>query len=333
MPDLPLFLCCVSQERHSVNVFSESPAAEALLRDGDFTHWIPEYRCTKERSPSPYKLVYHEDSTFSLASSAEGMSVEIHGDAECFRRGVTLPYLTSSLLEVQRQAAGETTAYAAAVAHNGKGVLLFGRPGSGKTSVSLALCRTFGFRLIANDITLIGYDERGPRTYGGTKFFCLRRAAMERHHPDLLRFFGRAGQDAPWLFSLKEQEDPWITRTTVFPEDLDVSVEHTTVPIVCAFLLHLDPTCGTTVANQTSGVFPHLFLYENFSRAIRRTGTPLLGGPNYQFLTYLPSLDRSEFHEHRVALIKHLLHTVGLEHISGDLPGICQYICDAAAVP
>lgn len=329
MHDLPPFLCCVSQGRHAVNVFSESSTAEALLGNGDFTHWIPEYRCTRKRAPSPYTLVYREEATCPLTVSQGDECIEVCGDLRHFRGGVPLAYLAYGLMEVQRQAEGQTTSHVAALSSSGKGILLFGRPGSGKTSVGLALCRERGFSLIANDLGLLGRDEDGISAHGGTKFFYLRRAAMEKHHPDLLRFFGRPGQEASWLFSPEEQADPWITRTTVFPDQIGVAVEHQSVRVARAFFLHLDPAYTRIIANRMTGIFPRLFLYENLSRTIRGTGSPFLGSPDHEFLAYLSPRDHPEFHERRVAFIEHLLRVMGLEHVSGNLTDITEYICAA----
>ncbi|HDZ54522.1 MAG TPA: hypothetical protein ENI19_02340 [Candidatus Nealsonbacteria bacterium] len=312
------FLCSLWQGKHGVDIYSSTQRILPSLKNADLVAFIPGYTCKQDLINAGYSICYYDQEKFSLTCSADNKSVVVTGDLELIVNGEVIPYLAYALLEMQRQAAGQTSVHTAAVSLNGRGVLLMGKEGAGKTSMALHLCCEYGYKLVANDIAIIGYDRGQTFIYEGTKFFWLRLDPMEKHHPDLVKFFLSSGD-----------RDPWTNRTIVHPHQIGVEIETETVPIAAVFFLHVYESAAKLHVERSLNRWPHLYLYENFSRYIRRTCSPMMGGKDFHYLAYLPSLDTPDFHANRVKIIDHFIEDIGIYYVAGQLKDIGSTINQA----
>lgn len=314
------FLCSLWQGRHGVDVYSNTDKLLLSLSNDDLVPFIPGYFSRLNLAKTNYEIYYYEQEEFSLTCSVDSKSIIVKGNFELIEDGEIIPYLACALMEMQRQAVGQTSAHTAAVSLNGQGVLLMGKEGSGKTSMALHLCREYGYKLVANDIAVIGYDEQQNQAfiYEGTKFFWLRLDPMKKHHPDLVKFFPK--------FS---ETDPWTNRTIVQPSQIGVEIETEAIPINAVFFLHVDDLIDGLHVENLLNRWPRLYLYENFSRYIRRTCSPMMGGKDFHYLAYLPSLDNPDFHDKRVRFIDYLIDELGIKYVAGQLREVGRVINQA----
>jgi len=243
-----------------------------------------------------------------------GNQIEVEYPWAMMRAGETLLYLSYPLMELQRQEQSDLTAHAACVSHNGEGILLLGKEGSGKTSVAIDLCRKHGARLVANDLCVLGSRGSSVIARGGTRFLFLRRESIERNLPDLLGFFTRT------------PTDPWLDKVKVANDEIGVRCEEAEVKVRSAFMLHVDETKTTAVSMPADSLVTRLYLNENFSRYIRSSCTVMLGGSDFEYLEYIPSLDREAFFFMRRRLMTGVIRGCALEYVSGPLGSVLEHV-------
>ncbi|OGY55426.1 MAG: hypothetical protein A2912_00795 [Candidatus Buchananbacteria bacterium RIFCSPLOWO2_01_FULL_40_23b] len=312
------FVCNISMGHLSVNIFSRINFFLPLfLGREEYIPFIPGWRCTTNKVKTKYSITYIPSKRSNLVYSKNRQSVKVYGEQEYFNDGQTIAYLVYSLLEVDRQKNNETTAHLAACSKDGKGIMLLGERGAGKTSILLALCRRYGYKIIANDLALLGFDKKRNQIFinDGTKIFGLRHTAAKMHHPDLLRFFSG------------KIKDSWTTKSFILPKEINVFVENKKMIISKVFFCHLHANKEENFfEGKMSGGWIKVSLYENFSRYIRGSSViPFLGGIGGNSIGYIPSLDQLKFHQQRVKLINYLVNNLGIIHISG---GNLQQMCD-----
>jgi len=311
---------------HGINVFSNSPNIIEILTKGSFVHFIPEYHCVQEKAPSDYTLVYVSGESFSTELSATGRVIKIVGPEQEVIAGQTLPYMIHYMLEQQRHANSQATMRGAAVSLDGKGVLLIGKRGSGKTSITLELCRNYRYSLIGADLVLIGLRDNRACLFGGTKVFTLRLTTVTAYNTDLKKYFGRN--------SLRERgPDQWTTKIDMLPQEIGVSVERNPVGIAKAFYVHLENDPAAPLAVKQIGTsetlyMGRLYLHEELTRYIRGTCIPILKGSDPDFAGYLPPLDKPEYYGWRVGLVNWLIEELGLYYLGGSMKRICDFISE-----
>jgi len=307
---------------HGINVYSSSADVVSLLSRGSFTQLIPEYKCSLQPSAAGYSLVVmlSDELPFTLGVSPDRKTFTVTGSKDGLLAGHTLPHLIHSVLEIQRLEDGQFTMRAAAVAKNGQGFLLLGRPGAGKTSVSLWLCRKYGYSLIGNNIVLTGIEGDQAYLYGGEKVFRFRRASILHYNTDLAYVFDGHATNL----------DDWMTTATLLPEQVDVTTTQGKIPIVAAFYLHLlNDATASLYLEPMNPLTSRLFLYETTSEYVRGVCSPILIGSNLLYGGFLPSLDTPAFHERRVRFINWVIAHPTYQYISGSMEAICAHIDSA----
>jgi len=314
------FQCAVYMREHGINVFSNSLDMIQILSEGPFVPFIPEYHCVVKRAPTDYSLIFVESNSFSAELSENQKVLKITGSKKEITDGKTIPYMIHFMLEQQRQEKCQATLKAAGVSIGQKGILLIGKRGSGKTSISLELCRKYNYSLIGNDLVLIGFDDNGGHLLGGTKIFTLRFTSVKYYNTDLQKYFS----------SLKKS-DEWIDKVNILPQRLGVSTEKKLIKIQGAYYVHLFDNSSvplfTKRINSSEDLYMgRLYLYEELTRYIRGGCIPVLKGFKPELANYLPSLDRQEYHEWRVRLIDWLIESLGLYYVSGSIDRICNFI-------
>ncbi len=314
------FVCNIAMGDRSVNIFSRIDSfLPSFLGRGEYIPFIPGWRCKTKKAKTKYSVTYIPAKISNLIYSDNRQLIKVYGESEYFSDGQTLAYLVYSLLEVDRQKNSETTAHLAACSKNGKGIILLGERGAGKTSILLALCRKYGYRVIANDLALLGFDKKHNLIFinDGTKIFGLRHTAAKMHHPDLLKFFP------------KKIKDSWTTKSFILPQQIGVSIDDKKTKVDKVFFCHLHANKKEHFFDEKmSGSWIKVNLYENFSRYIRGSSLiPFLGGIGGNSIGYIPPLDQLNFHKQRVRLINYLVNDIGITHISGgNLQELCDFI-------
>jgi hypothetical protein len=203
-------------------------------------------------------------------------------------------YLSYLALESQMNRRGLITLHCAAVERDGRAVLLLGHAGAGKTSAALLLCREQGFRLLGNDLVVVGgVDE--ARAVAGTTHLRLRRSAVERCIPALLGLFGKA------------TGDPWREKTDVTPEQAGISLGIAPAQVGAVVFVRVEEDYSQVVASDGQSLVHRLNLYENSLRYARGASTPWLLGADHRFGPFVPSFDSAAAHAARTATLERLM--------------------------
>jgi hypothetical protein len=240
-------------------------------------------------------------------------SVLVTMPLEQLQSGEILFYAALPFLEVLHQRKRVVTMHAAAVEFGGKVILLLGKAGAGKTSLTLSLCRNHRARLIGNDIVKVGLVNGSVQASAGSKYFFLREESIKRNIPDLLSLFPQS------------EKDPWTHKIYCSPERLGVPTCEEETPITKSYLVHVDETLDELYTTSANKMDTRLYLNENMSRYIRGTAIALFGQGS-QFMGYVPSFDSSDFFNMRVGLTEALISDTKMVYLSGNLHDTCQFI-------
>ncbi len=242
-----------------------------------------------------------------------GNKVCINIPFEKLQTGELLFYSALPFLEIQRQRNSVVTIHAAAVELSGKAVLLFGKAGAGKTSVTLSLCLNNNARLIGNDTVNIGMVDESITACSGSKFFTFRQESIKRNIPKLLN-----------LFPLSKK-DPWTNKINCLPSKVGIDTCDTSMSVTRSYLVHVDETMDKLYVASANTIDTRLYLNENMSRYIRGTAVAIFDD-NSHFMGYVPSYDLPDFFRMRAELTEMLIAETEIVYVSGSLHDICQYI-------
>lgn len=236
--------------------------------------------------------------------------------------GLTVLFMAYPLLEVNRREKKNLTCHCAGVSINGKGILILGKEGSGKTTLAIELCRKYNAKLIGNDLCVIDYNQlNNLKLLGGTKYIFLRYESIKRNIPDLLKKFDLQDND--------KKIDTWTFKKKVFPEDIEIQVQKDEVDIDSIYIVHIDQK-KDFFCKEANSLANILYLNENFSRYIRNTCTAMLKDNN--IINYVPSLDNKEFFDERSELINYLFNNKKIKYLSGSIEDVSNYIIDGGTI-
>lgn len=263
-----------------------------------------------------YKVKYINDNEKIL--DFKEYSVLIKYPIEEMENGLTVLFIAYPILEVNRRENKSLTCHCASVSINGKGILILGKEGAGKTTLALELCRKYNAKLIGNDLCVIDYNNLDNlKLLGGTKYIFLRYESIKRNIPELLKNFN--------ILENENKFDTWTYKKKIFPKDLDIKTESNIVSIDKIFMVHIDQEKPFFCKNANS-LTDILYINENFSRYIRNTCTALINKNN--IIDYIPSLDNRDFYLQRKELINYLFDNEKIEYLSGNLLEVSKYIID-----
>lgn len=217
------------------------------------------------------------------------------------------------LMERQRNEQSMVTIHSACVEKNNSAILLLGRTGSGKTTLSLNLCDNYNYSLIGNDRNIIGFNSNGELTaFDGTRFLFLRYESIKRNMPELLDLFP------------EEKKDSWLRKVKVLPEDLGIKTT-SNVPITKSYIIHVDNSSKELYCINGDNAANRLYLNELFSMYIRGMYTTF-SDKNFNAIGYVPSYDTAQCYKNRAELINAIFTISNLEYVSGNLSDISEYI-------
>lgn len=313
------FQCSIYMGKHSVNIYSEMdhflPYFEGL--GVDYIPSFPGWKVSKNPSVSEYSIIYCPDHQSAFYYDQETRTLLITGKPEDYKSGQVLAYLGFWVMEAQRQVESMYTIHSSALAIEGKGVLLLGHSGAGKTSILFGLGNRYNCEVISNDLTIVAHNPntRSMALIDGTKEIPLRLASVKARLPHLVDLFPDNGQS------------PWETKVVVSPEMIGMKSATGPRTLESAFAIHLDVhESDSLLIHKTEGIAIRYTLYEDMSRIIRGNAISLFG-VNNNILGYTPSLDNLDLHQKRVAAIECLLNEIGVWSVSGgNLNQICEAI-------
>lgn len=295
-----------------VNIYSESSRVIELLR-GDFAPFIPEWRIEKQEGAGLpcLECVFNDTQDVKMEETGDFF---ISGSFKDFAESHTVPYLIHYILESERSNKGKATIHAAAVSKNGKGVLILGKQGSGKTSITLELCRKYGYSLVGNDLVLASIQDNTGYLYGGTKIFRVRATTVKDYNKDLKSFF-KSGSN-----------DEWTQIAVIELDKIHVLTEKSIVPIHGIYYVHLYPPNHDFIIKEVDELFSRIYLYQIFSEYIRGSAIIPLIGENLRFSDYIPSLDTKEAFKKRIRFINWIINNKNYKYVAGALADICTFI-------
>lgn len=313
------FRCSILMRDYGLNVYSNYPLTFDILRKGSFIPFIPEYRCLKTKAQSDYSITYINNNVFSARILNDNKALEIKGPLKDILEASTLPFRAHFMIEPQLQKNSIFTTEGSGASKKGKAVLLMGKSGAGKTSITLELCRKYHYDLIGNDLVLVGFKKNRGYFGGGAKVFTLRFSAVKYYNTDLQKFFK------------KDSQDEWTNKTKFLPQDLGISIEKKFPKIIKAFYVHLlndksAPLYIRKIQDKETSNMGRLYLYKELSSYIRGVCTPIIYDSRFYIGDYLPSLDKPKYHKNRVRFIEWLMKDIGFYFISGSMNAICGYI-------
>lgn len=307
------FQCSVYMAEEGVNIYSENKRVIELLR-GDFEPFIPGWRVEQSEGKNLPSLECVFGNVREIKIN-EGGNFFISGLFEEFLQSHTIPYFIHYILESERARKGKATIHAAAVSKNGKGVLILGKQGSGKTSITLELCRKRGYSLVGNDLVLTGLQKGKGYLYGGTKIFRIRATTIRDYNKDLEKFF-----------KSNDNNDKWTWIAIVGPDKLQIQKEKAVVPIHAIYHIHLYPPGHNFIAKEVDRIFSRIYLYQIFSEYIRGSAIIPLIGKDLRFCDYIPPLDTREAFEKRISFINWIINNKNYKYIAGTLADVCTFI-------
>ena len=257
-------------------------------------------------------IVRYTDTSFEPVNYLDN-TVQVTMPLEQLQSGEILVYAALPFLEVLHQRRQVVTMHAAAVEFGGRAILLLGKAGAGKTSLTLSLCRNHKARLIGNDVVKVGLVDGSVQACAGSKYFFLRQESIKRNIPDLLSLFPQS------------EKDPWTHKIYCSPERLGVTTCEGEALITKSYLVHVDETMEELYTSSADKMDTRLYLNENMSRYIRGTAIALFGQGS-QFMGYVPSFDSPDFFNMRVGLTEALISDTKMVYLSGNLHDTCRLI-------
>lgn len=265
------FRCAIHIGDYGLNVYSNYPQTFDILRKGSFIPFIPEYCCVKTKAQSDYSITYINNNVSSARILNDNKALEIRGPLKDVLEASTIPFRAHFMIEPQLQKNSIFTTEGSGVSKEGKAVLLMGKRGSGKTSITLELCRKYNYNLIGNDLVLVGLKKNNGYLLGGTKIFTLRLTTVKYYNTDLQKYFK------------KKTQNEWTNKVDVYPKNLGISVEKEPTKIVKAFYVHLDnnksaPLYIKQIGDKETSNMGSLYLYEELSKYIRGVCIPIVLG-------------------------------------------------------
>lgn len=287
-----------------VNLFTETPVQAKSLG-------IPGISFPREYYPDSIANVQVRNFDVpSINWNQDSLSLTINAPREQTLRGQAALFGALHVSEFLRQRQGRVLTHGAGlISPSGKGIVLLGNQGAGKTSSAILLGQN-GFSLVGNDQIIFGETDNGISLIEGTKYITLRETIRNLHLPlvDSLQFKERI-------------TNKWDNKVVVSADDLGILEATSSAPIYGIFLIHInaaqDEQSGVIRIDPKS-VQTNLFLAEKLSRHITGSAIPLLGD-NGELLALSPSLDTQETLEKRYSLIKQLFE-IGIYKVWGNNP-------------
>lgn len=219
-----------------------------------------------------------------------------------------IPHICYCLSERYRQEyLKQVSIHACAVEKDGKGILILGDKGTGKTNLLIALCMNHAYRFIGNDIVVIGGGEKLTLVFGNQQIN-VRVETIRNLNP---LFSAR--------INLDDLNNGYETKKSYSTEELGIN--NCNHEVVLSHIVRINTHITNGDYKETpilSLPTEALRLNENMSRYIRGMTTPLMLSESGSIKGYFPSQDNSELCNFRNNLVERFLNEVPFTYISGD---------------
>lgn len=315
---------CVESAGTAIIYESDLPLYEYFESKGKFLEF-PGLKISKDliNNDSKYHLIYKNSPIKKL--KIDGNNMEIHYPIEKVNES-SIIYPGYILLEKARLDNRTVTCHSACIEKEGKGVLLLGKIGSGKTITTLNLCRNYGYNIIANDRSIIKDAGDKLEAIDGTKFIFLRYESIKRNLPELLELFEDKEVDINYR-SQNNIVDTWRKKIRVLPEELNINTCNKPIDIVKVIMLHVDENQENLQTDEIASLADRLYLNEILSSTVRGIYTTFRDKENIESL-YIPSLDTNKHYDVRKNIINKIINNCDIEYVSGQLSAVSEYIDD-----
>lgn len=228
-----------------------------------------------------------------------------------------LPPFLYAYSEVQRQEDGKFTLHAAAASKNEEAVLILGNKGAGKTSLVLELCAKHGYKLVGNDVLIVGETNNDKKRIGvhcGDGVLKPRKLTMDRF-PEFAS-----------VCEFDSQKSPYDAKAIIDPANIGIEVERAITPITKVVQIFLNADESALTISRPEMLPFRLNLHENASRYIKGAVTPLMDFSG-DLIGSMPSFDRPELARKRATILERLITEVETLSISGGNIGeIANYL-------
>ena len=303
------FSCSLWASGFSVNIHSNIPELQTNLFSKliDFRNVIPGLEVKSDISPHEQSLCILRHDKTGLYYDPEAQKAYLFGNTADFIDGQGIAWISYWLMERQKQENSLFTLHSSALTLNGRGVLLLGHSGAGKTSIMLNLCQKYRATIVSNDLTVVHHNVSNDQLslVDGTKEIRLRLASVEKDFPTFRYLFPET------------KTSSWETKIVVLPEDIGLRSEIGRPELHSIFEVHLDSKATDGLSIYQEEQIPIRYrLYEDMSRIIIGSAISVFDSEQ-KFLGYMPSLDSEEIHGKRIACIEQMVDRVGITSISG----------------
>lgn len=303
------FCCSLRTQGYAVNLFTDFDQLYSKLssEDDGFSKVIPGWKVGREMGLSKYSIYLLAHNEQTLVFDNNTTTAYIAGRTDDFIDGQAVAWISYWMMEAQKQKESHFTMHSSAITIEGRGILLLGHSGAGKTSIMLDLCRKYQGEIVSNDLTVIGYNNLSENLtlVDGTKEVRLRRTSVEKDFPELVHLFPERSRSS------------WETKAVLLPEEMGLVSAVGPKQLFSIFEVHLDSKGKDELLSQNErGVAVRYRLYEDMSRIIRGSAISVFDASG-RFFGYMPSLDTEDLHTNRVACIDQMVDSVGITSVSG----------------
>lgn len=311
----------VESAKTGIIYVTDLPIYEYLMKNKDFLEF-PELIIKKQDiiTESDYVLSYINSSDKDAIFQNNKLIIQYPQDEVNCNSIIYPGYM---LIENKRLLTKEVTCHSACITKDNKAILFLGRTGSGKTCLTLNMCINNDFNLIANDSSILKYNDGKIYVTGGTKFVFLRYESIKRNLPFLLDVFNN--RDTDMNYKLSNNIDTWRKKVRVLPYEIGVTVANSEVEIVKVYMVHIDENQKVLYNNLDNSLVSKLFLNEVLSENIRGVKTTFFD-KNYNPSLYIPSMDTKDHYNLRQEIIASLLNDCEMEYISGNINAVSEKI-------
>ncbi len=253
---------------------------------------IPEFKFLA-RSKNPFAII--KCSLGAKKFQIDGNNVVYTGNRTSLYPN-NLVFLMLTMLEANFEKSGIYAMHSAAVSKNGRGLIITGELGAGKTSLALTLSRKGNYNFISNERTAI---NQSMEIVGGTK--CI---TVDEHV--LKKVLGKGSKNF--------QSDANSKRTIIDAKNINGFSLTNRAKIKLMTYIHLDDGLKEPVIYKWPKWKVKCEFYEELTSLIR--GSVCI---THNFTNGMPSLDKEELVKKRIAFLERLSKSVDLYYIRGSL--------------